>query len=445
MSKPKVALVPVANHFESGGERWEDLFSAARKAFEQNGLEVLGAKKMVWDAADALEVVDQLQGADPDLLVIIHVTWVQDTIQYLFVNNLKCPVVLWAVPFIETFSLGCVQHFASILWENCIPFKHVYGMPQDKTVAAEVVRFASSAAVAGSLKKARIALIGPRQTWRVANAQDMSREEWDFSKTFGVTIVHIDMSELIGAAEKKSDAEAQKVLEEMKSSKRLGTVKVDNGRLEYAAKIYLGAKELFKKYGLSAAAAECYPEFGGLVNLSSSWLADEGLVLDTEGDIGHTLLLYALYQMGKKGPAALSEIGSYESTENCFYLDHEGSSAHSLAEEPSQVHIQEGGEGTMVGFPFKQLPKVTVTDICGNNGLYKVLILTGSTEKIDGKTWAEAGSKLLIKVKFEKKVEEIFNRMLAEGVDHHLLVKEGDVSAQLEDLCNILGMKKVII
>jgi hypothetical protein len=149
--------------------------------------------------------------------------------------------------------------------------------------------------------------------------------------------------------------------------------------------------------------------------------------------------------MGREGPAALSEIGSYESTENCFYLDHEGSSAHSLAEEPSQVHIQEGGEGTMVGFPFKQLPKVTVTDICGNNGLYKVLILTGSTEKIDGKTWAEAGSKLLIKVKFEKKVEEIFNRMLAEGVDHHLLVKEGDVSAQLEDLCNILGMKKVII
>ena len=98
MSKPKVALVPVANHFESGGERWEDLFSTARKAFEQNGLEVLGAKKMVWDAADALEVVDQLQSADPDLLVIIHVTWVQDTIQYLFVNNLKCPVILWAVP-----------------------------------------------------------------------------------------------------------------------------------------------------------------------------------------------------------------------------------------------------------------------------------------------------------------------------------------------------------
>lgn len=99
----------------------------------------------------------------------------------------------------------------------------------------------------------------------------------------------------------------------------------------------------------------------------------------------------------------------------------------------------------MVGFPFKPLPKVTITDICGNNGLYKVLILNGSTAKIDDKTWVEAGSKLLIKVKFEKKVEEIFNCMLQEGVDHHLLVKEGDVSAQLADLCDILGMKKVII
>ena len=445
MSKTKVALVPVANHFESGGERWEDLFGAARKAFEQNGVEVLGAKKMVWDAADALEVVDQFQGADPDLLVIIHVTWVQDTIQYLFVNNLKCPVILWAVPFIETFSLGCVQHFASILWENNIAFKHVYGMPQDKHVVAEIVRFAASAGIAGGLRKARIALIGPRQTWRVANAQDMSREEWDFSKTCGVTIVHIEMSELIGAAESKSEAQAKQVLQEMKRTKRLGTVKVDQGRLEYAAKVYLGVKELFQRYGLSAAAAECYPEFGGLVNLPSSWLADEGLVLDTEGDIGHTLLLYALYQMGQEGPAALSEIGSYESKENCFYLDHEGSSAHSLAEDPSQVHIQEGGDGVMVGFPFKPLPKVTVTDICGNNGVYKVLILSGSTAKIDDKTWAEAGSKLLIKVKFEKKVEEIFNCMLQEGVDHHLLVKEGDVCAQLADLCDILGMKKVVI
>ena len=128
----------------------------------------------------------------------------------------------------------------------------------------------------------------------------------------------------------------------------MGTVKVDKTRLEYAAKIYLGVKELFGRYGLTAAAAECYPEFGGLVNLPASWLADEGIILDTEGDIGHTVLLWVISQMGKAGPSALSEIGSYDVKENVFYLDHEGSSAPSLAQDLSLVHIQEGGDGCMV-------------------------------------------------------------------------------------------------
>ncbi len=445
MGKPRIALVPVANHFESGGERWEDIFSSACKAFEQQGLQVLGAKKMVWDAADALEVIDQLAPENPDLLVLIHVTWVQDTIQYLFVTNIKCPVILWAVPFIETFSLGCVQHFGSILWENGISYKHVYGMPKDTELIDTVSRFVSTAAIVSGLKKARIALIGPRQTWRVANAQDMSREEWDFSKACGATIVHIEMTELIEAADKKTTTEAKKVLEDLKKNGRMGIVKVDNTRLEYAAKIYLGVKELFDRYGLTAAAAECYPEFGGLVNLPASWLADEGIILDTEGDIGHTVLLSAISQMGKAGPSALSEIGSYDVRENVFYLDHEGSSAASLAQDLSLVHIQEGGDGCMVGLPYKPLPKVTLTDICGNSSRYKVLILTGSTQEIDHQVWVDAGSKLLIKVKFEQKVDKIFDTMLSEGVDHHFLVKEGDISAQLEDFCDILKMKKVII
>jgi ABC-type sugar transport system substrate-binding protein len=74
MQKPRIAIVPVANHFESGGERWKDIFSSACKAFEQKGFQVVGAKKMVWDAADALEVIDQMAPENPDLLILIHVT-----------------------------------------------------------------------------------------------------------------------------------------------------------------------------------------------------------------------------------------------------------------------------------------------------------------------------------------------------------------------------------
>ncbi len=442
MPEPRVAVVAVANHFESGGERWEDLLGSTVKNLDQNGMEVKAARKMVWDAADAVEVVDQLLAFKPDLLVILHVTWVCDTIQYLFVNNIKCPVVLWAVPFMETFSLGCVQHFGSILWENHIHYKYVYGLPSDREIISKIKDLADTASIVGTLKKARIALIGPRQTWRVANSQDMTREEWDFSKAFGATIIHIEMDELIGAAEKCSSKEARNVLEDMRQKNRVGKVETSEERLLYAVKVYLGVKELFQRYGLAAAAAECYPLYGGLVNLPSSWLADEGLILDTEGDIGHTYLLAALYQMGKVGPAALGEIGHIDPKNNCMYIDHEGSSAHSLAESVSDVCIQDGGDGTMVGFPFKPLPIVTITDICGTGGNYRMLITKGSTREIDHKTWVEAGSKFLAMVKVDN-VQTLFDAMLSEGVDHHLLIKEGNVTPQLDYLCELLKIKKI--
>lgn len=73
--------------------------------------------------------------------------------------------------------------------------------------------------------------------------------------------------------------------------------------MQYMAKIYMATKEVIKKYSLDAMAAECYPMFSGLMNLTSSWLADEGIVVDTEGDIGHTMVMHMLNLISKAGPA----------------------------------------------------------------------------------------------------------------------------------------------
>ena len=103
----------------------------------------------------------------------------------------------------------------------------------------------------------------------------MVKEEWDFSKTFGATIIHVEMDELQEAANTYTEAEADKILEKMKNEGRIGKVETDQGRMRSAAK--------------------------------DSW----------------------------------------------FDLAHEGSTAHSLAEDVSKVVIQDGGDGTMVGLPYK--------------------------------------------------------------------------------------------
>ncbi len=147
MKKPKVALVAMASKFESGGERAEEILKEAIKYLEKKGMEVNAYEKTVWDPADAFTAVDYLSKNQPDLLVMLHITWVLDSLQYIFVNNLKCPIVLWGIPYPETFSIGCVQHFGSILWEHGFNYKYVYGLPQDADLINKIAKYANIAQI----------------------------------------------------------------------------------------------------------------------------------------------------------------------------------------------------------------------------------------------------------------------------------------------------------
>ena len=443
MDKPKVALVALASKFESGGQRAEEILKGAIKHLEKNGLEVYAYEKTVWDPSDAFAAVDYFSTQQPDLLVLLHITWVLDSLQYIFINNLKCPVLLWGIPYPETFSIGCVQHFGSILWEHGFNYKYVYGLPENTDLIKEITRYATTAKLYKKLSSLRIALIGPRQTWRVAGSQDMTSEEWEFSKKFGTTIIHIEMDEVLERAKKQEKSVAERTLLNFKKQHRMGKTIAGEENLLYAAKIYLATKEIFKHYTLEAAAAECYPKFCGLMNLPSSWLADEGIILDTEGDIGHTVLMTILNQL-KPGPTALAEIGSIAG--NTMYLAHEGSSAHSLTEDISRVQISASKEsGCFVGTPLKAMPEVTMVNLCGRENTYRMLVTKVATETVTHQEWLDGGSKFFAKVNLGGDAIEKFNKMLNEGIDHHLLLKEGDLVEQLVDLCDLVKIKRVEI
>lgn len=415
MNKPKVAIVAMASQFESGGERAEEILKGVIQHLKESGLEVNAYKKTVWDPSDAFKAVDYFLKDQPDLLVMIHITWVLDSLQYIFINNIKCPIVLWGLPYPETFSIGCVQHFGSILWEHGYNYKYVYGLPENSDVIKEITRYTAIAMLYKKLSSLRIALIGPRQTWRAAGSQDMTSEEWEFSKKFGPTIIHIEMDEILERAKKQEKSFTEQTLSNLKKLQRIGRNIANKENLLYAAKIYLATKEIFKHYTLDAAAAECYPKFCGLMNLPSSWLADEGIVLDTEGDIGHTVLMTILNQL-KPGPTALAEIGSIVG--NTMYLAHEGSSAHSLTEDISRVQISASKEsGCFVGTPLKAMPEVTMINLCGRENTYRMLVTKVATESVTHQEWLDGGSKFFAKVNLGGDAIEKFNKMLNQGID----------------------------
>lgn len=444
MKQPKVGVVGVTCEYESGGQRADELLSGIKAALEKQSVEVVLADKVAWNTADAIDVCKKLKKENLDAVVVVEVTWIMDSMQYIFINELNLPTVFWAVPYTETFSIGCVQHFGSILKAQGLEYDYVYGLPEDESLAKKVKTVAEAGQIIKAVKGMRLALVGPRQTWRVAGPQDMSMEEWEFSRKFGLTLVHVEMSEVTDLAETFSDDAVEEQKECLK--KRTGKVLADDETMNHLTRVYMAVKQISDKYSLDALAAECYPMYSGLMNLPSSWLADEGIIVDTEGDIGHTLVMYMLNMAAKGGACALGEIGSLDDENNILALAHEGSTAHSLAASIDKVQISPSGDrGSFVGVPVKTMEKVTVSSIVGGKGHYKILVEKGDVVEPSHEEWVEGGEKLLVKLHVQKKASEFVDTLMSKGMDHHFVVKEGDHTEVMSTVCKYFGIEKVTV
>lgn len=440
--KAKMGIVAVASRDESGGQRAEGLLAAAEKQMKEAGIDVICAGKVVWNPADALDVFGEFEKAGIDTLTVLHATWVLDSLTYLLINKLRVPVTLWAVPYTETFSFACVQHTAAVLKARGLVYQHVYGLPEDQKLVEKLRVTAESSRFCRLARDMNIALMGPRQTWRVAGPQDMSHEEWEFSEKFGTTVVHLEMDEILNKVKALSDEEGNRILQELDF--RTGQVMCTPEDMRFAAKVYQSMKMVMKENHLDAVAAECYPNFDGITNLTASWLADEGIVIETEGDIAHVMVKELLNSCRGEGVTLLGEVGSFSKEENAMMISHGGSSGHCTADSVDRVEIYHSGDtGTYVGTPVKAMPVVTVANMVGRDGCYRMFIAKARTLPVTDEEWEKAGKRLLVKMTFDRDVEELLENMLKAGVDHHLVIREGDYTAELRQFCGFMGVETI--
>ena len=444
MKKIKIGVVAVASPFESGGQRGDDLVARAKKELENAGLDAVVYPDLVWDPAAALDACEKLKREDINSLVVIDVTWVLDSLKYLFTTKLNVPTVFWAVPYTETFSIGCIQHYGSIIKAMGYTYEYVYGLPEDAEVIEGIRSNAKVGAAVAAARGMVLGLIGPRQTWRVCGPQDMTKEEWDFSKKTGVTIVHVEMEEILDKAKEISDADGKKTLDVLlpRTGKSLASAKA----MLHQAKVYMALKDVIARYRMDAVATECYPMYSGLMNLVSSWLAEEGVVVDTEGDIGHAYVMSSLNLIAGGGAVALGEAGSIDTARNIVPIAHEGSTAMSLADSLDRAQVNASGElGTFVGVPLKAMDTVTVAAMVGNGEKYKMFIAKGRTLNVSHDEWVQGGSKLVGNLQFDVDARSAIDQLIRGGMDHHFVIKEGDHTRELLELCDFMGYETLLL
>ena len=190
--------------------------------------------------------------------------------------------------------------------------------------------------------------------------------------------------------------------------------------------ILAAIEELIAAHHLDALAVGCYPHLMGRVCLAASVLADRGIPMGCEGDVG-----------GAVGQLILTLLTDHP-THNTDWLEpledgsviftHCGSGSFRLAENPDAVtldHVRLMDQGVCALFPGKPGP-VTLTNLVPRGDTYQLAVLEGEALPTE---MVFPGNPT--RVRFGRSTPEVIEWIHDEGIGHHWMIGYGHVGATI--------------
>ncbi len=182
------------------------------------------------------------------------------------------------------------------LYQYGIPFTdttlHTYSIYSD-LLAKDINRFASVCRVVNGLRHARIGAIGTRP----AGFQTVRASEKILQAT-GITVVPVDLSEILGVARKIEDADAELIqkVEEMKKYAKVPQQYSD--KLMLQAKFGVAVERWMNANAIDAVAIQCWDSleqnYGCAACVTMSMLGEKLIPAACEVDIAGAVSMYAL-------------------------------------------------------------------------------------------------------------------------------------------------------
>lgn len=192
------------------------------------------------------------------------------------------------------------------LYQYGIPFTdttlHTYSI-YSELLAKDINKFAGICRVVNGLRHARIGAIGARP----AGFQTVRASEKQLQKS-GITVVPVDLSEILGAARKieDTDAELLKKLEEIKCY--AAVPKEYSDKLVLQAKFGVAVERWIEANQIDAVAVQCWDSleqnYGCAACVTMSMLGEKLLPAACEVDIAGAVSMYAL-TLAAQGQSAL--------------------------------------------------------------------------------------------------------------------------------------------
>jgi L-fucose isomerase-like protein len=325
--------------------------------------------------------------------------------------------------------------FTDTTWHTCKI--NSYAFRQD------VQQFAAICRVTGGLKHARIGAIGARP----AAFQTMRASE-KLLQASGITVIPVDLSEILGEAE-KIDSQAALLKNRMKEIKAYGKIPayINETKISTQAKFGIAMENWINKNQIDAAAIQCWESiqknYGCATCLSMSMLGEKMIPCACEVDLAGVISMYMLALAAGRPPALLDWNNNFGEDRNMCVCTHCSNYPKSFFEnqiEISNLDVlgtvlgQENCFGAVKG-KVKAGP-VTYFRISTDDTLGIIKSYLGEAEFTDDPYAMDGG----IAVTRVPNLQNLLKFMCKNGFEHHVAMVRGNISHLLEEVVvNYLG------
>ncbi len=423
----KIAAVGLACPFEIGYDQSESLLADTVEKLSAEGVVCHNTGVVMHDLDTVNQAVTALKGSDADVLLVCIATWSEDHHLLDLLSYVDKPIILRAYPARDTGSLCCAHQIGAVFTDIGRGYDFVYGESDSVVCAEKTKSIATSYALVNTMKTVRLGTVGGR----VKGMTEIAYDEFSIKQKLGARIVNIDETEMLGAVDSISDEQADALLAKKHDCIKRCTVTSSADGMRESIKYYHALRSLVDKYDLQALAVKCYTTYMGKVCLGYSFLSEEGIVSSCEGDVTNSLTMKLLYELSGK-PVNNTDYLYHDEQKNTILFAHCGSSGFSIADgeiELAPVRLAEAG----VCCRFVTKPGiVTAVNICGHGDNLRMAIMVGESIPCGMEF---PGNPVVIC--FDKKVEQINNEIVENGIGHHWMIGYGDYSEELKRFCKI--------
>lgn len=376
-----------------------------------------------------------------DGIIYLIGSWTKASMPATAVQKTPLPFAIWSDANKASFSLVGAGVTKGSLEDLGYYPKFIYGKADEKQALDSAISWARGAKAYSRLRGSTFGLIGGRSMAMYTAMTDPSQVK----SLFGSEIVHVDQLETKIRAEKIKDERAEKILKELK--KEYGEVNPSEKVMMKSAKLYLATKDLVEDMDFDFIGVKCQPEMiDNYVSycLTVALLNNEGIVTSCEADINAALTMEVMKQIA--GPPVLfADVNHIDREKNVLRLVNCGSIATDFAADKKNVEWNTQYEymgksrGSTPTFCCRE-GEVTLARLGRRSGEYVMVFGKGKaferpkeTFKESRDIWPHAF------VRLDGDPERFLNNLLS----NHLHMVYGDITEELWDFCELVGIEPV--